>query len=196
MKSFIYFIITILLTYFNGYGQSIKDSTGVYLTKQDFAANKLSYITSYRIKERFAELHSDFDYEAQGIILLKKADKKIVSFDPGKIYGFYSEGKKFLYVPAIKRYLFVLNEEPVTILMGEETTFYRYNTHTDLLLFYLNRKNELKRMNSENLNKDFNKENDILQPLLDIQKRFKERKNKKFNTAEFSKYIKKRFIKP
>lgn len=88
----------------------------------------------------------------------------------------------------------VLNEEPFTILLGERTTFYRYNTHTDLQLFYLDRKKELKHMNTENLNNDFKKEKDTLQALVDIQKKFKKSKNKSFNPGRFSKYIKERFF--
>ena len=179
----------------NSYGQLAKDSAGVYLTKDDFAENKLSYSTPYRLKDKFAGLHSDFGYEARGIILLKQVNKNFLSFEPSKIYGFYSEGKKFLYIPAIKRYLFVLNEEPVTILIGEETNVYYHYASTDLLLFYLNKNNELKRMKTENLNSDFNKESNMLQALEDIQKKFKERKRRgKVKMQEFSKYIKERFI--
>lgn len=194
MKTFIFLILAIQLTSLKGYGQPVKDSSGVYIAKEDFTKNKLNYSTPYRIKEKFGFLNSDFQYEAEGIILLKNSKKETFNFEPGKIYGFYNEGKKFLYVPEIKKYLFVLNEEPVTILLGEETTFYRYNTHTDLLLFYLSRENELKPMNTENLNSDFKKEKDTLQALVDIQKKFKESKNKIFNPGKFSKYIKERFF--
>lgn len=194
MNFFSWFILAILLTALKGYGQPLKDSSGVYIAKEDFKENKLSYSTPYRVKEKFGFLNSDFQYEAKGIILLKNSKKKIFNFEPGKIYGFYNEGKKFLYVPEIKKYLFVLNEEPVTILLGEETTFYRYNTHTDLLLFYLDQKNELKSMNTENLNNDFKKEKDTLQSLMNIQKKFKESKSKSFNPGKFSKYIKERFF--
>ncbi|HUZ57733.1 MAG TPA: hypothetical protein VMU83_03020 [Hanamia sp.] len=47
----------------------------MYLTKEEFVENKLSYTTSYRLKEKFIGLHSDFGYEAQGIILLKQKNK-------------------------------------------------------------------------------------------------------------------------
>jgi len=193
MESAFYLIITILLTSINGYGKVIKDTSGVYATKADFAKNKLSYISSDRLKEKFGFLHSDFEYEARGIILLKNANKETVSFEPGKIYGFYNDGKKFLYIPDIKRYLFVLNEDPVTILIGEETTFYRFNTNTDLRLFYLNPKNELEPINNENVNRDFGDQENIQQALMDIQKKFKESKRKRFRPKKFSKYIKERF---
>lgn len=193
MKFFICFIVAIQLISIKGYGKVIKDSSGVYVTKTDFAKNKLSYITPYLLKDKFGFLCSDFEYEARGTILLKGTNKKTYSFEPGEIYGFYNDGKKFLYIPDIKRYLFVLNEEPVILLMGEETTFYRFNTHTDLRLFYLNLKNELKPMNNEDIDRDFANEKKIQQALIDIQKKFKEDKRKRFRPEKFSKYITERF---
>lgn len=90
--------------------------------------------------------------------------------------------------------MFVLNEEPITILIGE-IKLERYSSSRNLLLFYLNKNNELKRMNTENLNSDFNKESNTLQALEDIQKKFKERKRKgRVKMQEFSKYIKERFL--
>lgn len=193
MKFLIFLIIATQLISIKGYGKVIKDSSGVYITKGDFIKNKLSYCKPYRLKEKFGFLNSDFQYEARGVILLKNADKETLSFEPGKIYGFYSNGKKFLYIPDIKRYLLILNEEPVAILMGEETTFYRFNTHTDLLLFYLDPKNVLKPLNKDNLNADFKNENNKLKVLMDIGKKLKEGKNKRFNPQKFSEYIKEEF---
>ncbi len=193
MKIFICFIIAIQLVSINGYGKSIKDSSGVFITKTDFTKNKLSHLTPYRLKEKFGFLRSDFEYEARGVILLKNTNKETVSFEPGEIYGFYNEGKKFLYIPDIKRYLYVLNEEPVTILVGEETTFYRFNTNTDLQLFYLNINNKLEPLNNENVNRDFANQKNIQQTLTDIQKEFNDSKHKRFSPKRFSKYIKERF---
>lgn len=189
--------ITILSIFFNAYGQNINDSAGVYITKEDFTKNNLSYTTPYRLKEKFGFLNSDFDYEAKGTILLKQPNNKnFLSFESGKIYGFYSENKKFLYIPAIKKYLVVLNEKPITILLREDITYYRFFTHTKLLLFYLNGQEELKPMNDENLNNDFYKMTKQLTTLKDIQKKFEETKknqsNKKF-IPKISKYIKEKF---
>jgi hypothetical protein len=190
--------ITILSIFFNAYGQNISDRAGVYITKEDFTKNNLSYATPYRLKEKFGFLNSDFDYVAKGTILLKQSNNKnFLSFKSGKIYGFYSENKKFLYVPAIKKYLVFLNEKPITILLGEDITYYRFGTHTNLLLFYLNGQKELKPMNDENLNNDFYKVINQLTALQDIQKKFEETKknqNNKNLIPKISKYIKEKIF--
>jgi hypothetical protein len=190
--------ITILSIFFNAYGQNISDRAGVYITKEDFTKNNLSYATPYRLKEKFGFLNSDFDYVAKGTILLKQSNNKnFLSFKSGKIYGFYSENKKFLYVPTIKKYLVFLNEKPITILLGEDITYYRFGTHTNLLLFYLNGQKELKPMNDENLNNDFYKVINQLTALQDIQKKFEETKknqNNKNLIPKISKYIKEKIF--
>ena len=188
--------ITILSIFFSAYGQNIKDSAGVYITKEDFTKNNLSYATPYRLKVKFGFLNSDFDYEAKGTILLRQPNNKnFLSFESGKIYGFYSENKIFLYIPAIKKYLVILNENPITILLREDITYYLV-AHIKLLLFYLNGKEELKPMNDENLNNDFYKVTKQLTTLEDIQKKFEEMRKKESNkelVPKISKYIKEKF---
>lgn len=192
MKHFFLFSIIILSICLNLYGQNIKSNSGVYLTQKNFKENKLNYATPYRLKEKFGFLKSDFDYQAQGTILLKQPNKELLSFEPGKIYSFYSEEKKFLYIPDVKKYLLVLNEKPVTILAGENITYYRFFTHTKLLLFYLNGQRELKLMNDKNLNSDFYNQSKLLTTLKNIKNKFEqiERKqgSEKQNIQEFSKY--------
>ena len=188
--------ITILSIFFSTYGQNIKDSAGVYITKEDFTKNNLSYATPYRLKEKWGFLNSDFDYEAKGTIILRLPNNNnFLSFESGKIYGFYSANNFFLYIPDIKKYLVILNENPITILLREDITYYLV-AHIKLLLFYLNGKEELKPMNDENLNNDFYKVTKQLNTLKDIQKKFEEIKKNQSNKKlipEISKYIKEKF---
>ena len=189
--------ITILSILFNAYGQNINDSAGVYITKEDFTKNNLSYATPYRLKVKFGFLNSDFDYEAKGTIILRLPNNNnFLSFESGKIYGFYSANNFFLYIPDIKKYLVILNEKPITILLREDITHYRFFSHTILLLYYLNGQEELKPMNDENLNNDFYKVTKQLNTLKDIQKKFEEIKKNQSNKKlipEISKYIKEKF---
>ena len=188
--------ITILSIFFSTYGQNIKDSAGVYITKEDFTKNNLSYATPYRLKEKWGFLNSDFDYEAKGTIILRLPNNNnFLSFESGKIYGFYSANNFFLYIPDIKKYLVILNENPITILLREDISYYLV-AHIKLLLFYLNGKEELKPMNDENLNNDFYKVTKQLNTLKDIQKKFEEIKKNQSNKKlipEISKYIKEKF---
>jgi hypothetical protein len=175
-------------------GQQGTDSAGVYITRKDFEENKLTYATPYLLKEKFGFLNSDFDYEAQGDLLLRQSNKVVLKFSPGEIYGFYNKGKKFIFVPSIERYLFVLNETPVTILVRENISYYRFNTRTDLELFYLSGQSVLKQMNEQNVDNDLDMERETRSACKDIQRRFeKMKRNGKLNIQRFSEYISEKF---
>lgn len=173
MKIVLNFVLGSLLLYCNtGFTKSKLDSAGVYLTKEDFKQNRLAYSTPYRIKEKFGFLNSDFDYEAAGKLLLRQ-NNKVVSFEPGAIYGFYNKGYKYIFIPEVKKYLLVVNENPVLMLITESTTASWHHIRTTVHLNYLNYQHQLRELTDGNIRSDFGDSSDVISILENIRSKFK-----------------------
>lgn len=114
MKKFNYFILLVgaLLTFSTVIAQ--KDSSGIYLTANDFKAGKLSYAINYK-----TEKHKINDYVFLNIAQVKvKHHGKTYMLDKNNIYGYKStKGEEFR---------FVNNQQYKILNLGEQILIYEY----------------------------------------------------------------------
>ena len=102
MKSIVVLLLLMTSEIYANPQNEIRDSAGVYLTKEDFLNNRVSYGSHilpsiswiFGIKV-IIDIYSNFT--VYGKIRFELEDSSWKTFNPGDISGFYVNGHKYLY---------------------------------------------------------------------------------------------------
>jgi hypothetical protein len=149
------------------------DSAGVYLTREDFIENRISYLTNSlpQIAWLFGvrvgiDIYSN--YSIEGKIDLELPGKIIKTFKPGDIFGFYVNGRKYLYIRSDKVYLSVLNDSSIKFFLVTGMAP-RLSLNPVKKLFYSRNFDEYpRRFSKKNIHKDFPSNSDTTKILLKL----------------------------
>src|ERR1700676_3389445 len=172
------FIIVLLLIFnsFKIYGQSktvIRDSAGVFLTREDFLNNRISYGTNeislinwiFGIRV-IIDIYSN--YSVYGKIRFDMADNVRKIFSRGEIFGFYVNGQKYVFIKDYNEYLTVVKEKPIWFYL-EAGTAPRFSINPVKKLYYARiLEEEPKRFNKRHFLKEFDADSDTTKVLLNI----------------------------
>jgi|GEM_PF-5172795 len=172
------FIIVLLLIFnsFKIYSQSktvIRDSAGVFLTREDFLNNRISYGTNqlplinwiFGIRV-IIDIYSN--YSVYGKIRFDMADNIRKIFSCSEIFGFYVNGQKYVYIKEYHEYLTVVKEKPIWFYL-EAGTAPRFSINPVKKLYYARfLEEEPKRFNKRHILKDFGADNDTTKVFLNI----------------------------
>ncbi len=122
-------------------------NNGVYLTKQDFLENKISFPFT-------APIVFGIIYRYEGTVQIIDSNGKKVNFRPGKIFGFCNCDNKYIYDNYFwgRSYLTVVNENPVGIYISES-----YSKYNPIGFFRYSKKvgDPIKDFTKENIQTDF-----------------------------------------
>jgi hypothetical protein len=122
-------------------------NNGIYLTKQDFLENKISFPFT-------APIVFGIIYRYEGTVKIIDSNGKKVNFRPGKIFGFCNCDNKYIYDNYFwgRSYLTVVNENPVGIYISES-----YSKYNPIGFFRYSKKvgDPIKDFTKENIQTDF-----------------------------------------
>lgn len=124
---------------------------GVYLTKEDFIANRLSYKINTGIKGYAFKFPMPADWKLT--IKITNPDTTL-KFKPGTIYGYYYCGSVFRYSPGVELYA---PEDYYKIMEAGGIVIYTsVFVSGDEPFYSINLTSPIHRLNLKNLEKDFN----------------------------------------
>jgi len=131
---------------------------GIYRTRLDFVNDRISNPSPYPVKLKhifWREVKRNV--EADDIIALETPGKQTIRIAPDSVFGFVNRGIKYLYSPAEKKYLLVLNDHPPVFIAVKMVSSIGYRTISShaLILFTKELASPFKEMTITNLNADF-----------------------------------------
>ena len=183
---FLIFIFVALIDYAN---QDIPETSEIYLTKNSFIKNQADYKSNYFVKEKYWLGWSGFSFQAQGLLRLKLNKYEYKDFLPGTIFGFKTNGIKYIYRDSFKTYIAVLTgNEMINFFVGEKEKNIYGGIAVDNIFFYSKSIGErIKYFNKENIYTDF-KNSPILTTLLNLKSEIKKKDlNKDMHRRQFIK---------
>ncbi len=169
-------VLLLILSVHRIYGQAmadIKDSAGVFKTKEDFLKNQISYSSHYipMINWIFGirvELDIYSNFSVYGEIRFEIGDNIWKIFKPGEIFGFWVNGRKYLFIKEDNEYLTVVKEKYIWFYM-ETGMAPRLSLNPIKKLYYARLLGEEPmRFNKKHILMDFGAENDTTKVLLNI----------------------------
>jgi hypothetical protein len=149
-----------LFIFFNTSFYKIPCINGIYVSRQDFLENKISFPFNTPIT-----FENIFRYEGN-LQIIDSSGKKI-NFKPGKIFGFSNCSNKYIFDDYFwgRSYLTVVNETPVGIYISES-----YSKHNPLGFFRYSKKigDPIKDFTKKNIQDDFSSDDVIKNKLINL----------------------------
>lgn len=154
--------------------KEITDTSGVYLTQDDFVSNRLQYKSYQKIRITSRPFWTNFSLSTDACpIKIKLANGKRISMSVGSFYGFRSYGIKYFYSKQLNEYLAVINDTlPVYLLIREDVHFSNITAFKDdIFLYAKNLEDTLKTLTPENIEKDFSGDSQTKNMLSELLKK-------------------------
>lgn len=160
MKKIIFKTSIILLAIINFSFCISFGTNGVYLTKEDFITNRISY----SIHKPFLNSNTNYECRIEGTLCITLDDGEKIKFKPHQIFGFSNNGRKYIFDDYWwgPSYLAVLNESPVGIFISQV-----YSRHHEAFFRYSKKIGDtIKDLSEENILSDFKNDNNVKQRML------------------------------
>lgn len=171
IKSLSVIILILLLTVA---AKGAIDTSGLYLSKDDFINNHLRYETAYRltIKGRpLFPIFRSFFLNADGAPIkvdITKNESK--SFQPGSVFGFNYNGIKYIYSKNDNLYLALIwDKSPMYLAIKEKVHFSGATAFADdIFLYSKDLVGPMKEFNEKNITTDFADDKNTMNTLLKL----------------------------
>ena len=117
---------------------------------------------------------SAFSFQADGLLRLKLSAHEYKEFAPGTIFGFKTDGIKYIYNSSTKKYLAVLSESKMlNFFVGEtEKNVYKGIVVDDSFFYSTRLEGDIKAFNKENIFQDFESPK-LRETLMDLESNLK-----------------------